>query len=348
MNYIIAKMCIKKFYIVYDYVTLHHYHEICNQTREVLIMAVIEVNKLTKDYSHGRGIYDVSFNVNKGETLGFLGPNGAGKSTTMRHLMGFTEPQKGKAEILGMKCRKEYAEILKHIGYLPGEVALPEGLSGSSFLNMMKGLRSQSKNDRVKELLSIFPVDLSQSVKKMSIGEKRKLAVIAAFMKDPEILLLDEPTSGLDPVMQERFIEFVKGEKKKGKTILLSSHIFSEVEALCDRIAIIKDGRIVSVVDAAEVKHGLRKGVEITFNNEDDFCRFQNEDFEFQKCDSQKLQINIVMEDSDVNKFLEVIVNYDMKDYKENPVTLEEYFMHFYKNDRKFGGVNSGRCNNRK
>ncbi len=306
-------------------------------------MAVIEVNNLTKDYDHGRGIYDVSFEVNKGETLGFLGPNGAGKSTTMRHLMGFAAPQKGNAKILGMGCRKEYAKILENIGYLPGEVTLPEGLNGYGFIDMMQGLRKARNQENLKKLTGIFEVDLQQKVKRMSIGEKRKLAVIAAFINDPEVLLLDEPTSGLDPVMQEKFIEFIKEEKKRGKTILLSSHMFAEVEALCDRIAIIKDGRIVSVVEAAEVKHGLRKIVEITFKGKEDYKRFLHEKFEFERMAEEQLKVDIVMEDSDVNEFLAVIVDYEVESFVENPVTLEEYFMHFYKNDRKFGGVFNGK-----
>lgn len=306
-------------------------------------MSVIAVNDLTKDYGHGRGIYDVAFGVKKGETLGFLGPNGAGKSTTMRHLMGFSKAHKGNAKILGKECRDDYATILENVGYLPGEVSLPEGLSGKGFINMMQGLRKGTNPERLKELMDIFPIDMEQNVKRMSIGEKRKLAVIAAFINDPEILLLDEPTSGLDPVMQEKFIDFIKEEKERGKTILLSSHIFSEVEALCDRIAIIKDGRIVSVVGAAEVKHGLRKVVEITFKNKEEYDRFCREDFEFEDTCDQEQRVAIILEDADVNRFLKVIINYNVLKYTENPVTLEDYFMHFYKNDKKFGGVANGK-----
>ena len=306
-------------------------------------MSVIAVNNLTKDYGHGRGIYDVSFDVKKGETLGFLGPNGAGKSTAMRHLMGFSKAHQGKAKILGKECRDDYATILENVGYLPGEVSLPEGLNGNGFINMMQGLRNGKNPERLKELTDIFPIDMEQNVKRMSIGEKRKLAVIAAFINDPEILLLDEPTSGLDPVMQEKFIDFIKEEKERGKTILLSSHIFSEIEALCDRIAIIKDGRIVSVVGAAEVKHGLRKVVEITFKNNEEYDRFRREDFEFDDTCNQEQRVNIILEDADINRFLKVIINYDVLKYVENPVTLEDYFMHFYKSDKKFGGVMNGK-----
>lgn len=311
-------------------------------------MPEIEVINLTKDYGHSRGIYDVTFEVNKGETLGFLGPNGAGKSTTMRHLMGFSKAHNGTAKILGNECRNNYARILKNVGYLPGEVSLPEGLNGHGFIDMMQGLRKAKNPERLKQLINIFSIDLNQSVKKMSIGERRKLAVIVAFMNDPEILLLDEPTSGLDPVMQEKFIDFIKEEKKRGKTILLSSHIFSEVEALCDRIAIIKDGRIVSVVNADEVKHGLRKVVDITFKSKGEYDKFKLENFEFEAIYDEEKRVEIVVEDAEVNKFLKIIINYDVIKYLENPVTLEDYFMHFYKSDRKFGGVVNGKHHKRK
>lgn len=304
---------------------------------------VIEVNNLTKDYSHGRGIYDVSFQVKKGETLGFLGPNGAGKSTTMRHLMGFTAPQKGGAWIEGFDCRKEYEKVLENVGYLPGEVVLPDGINGKGFLNMMQGLQKVQNEERLQMLLQIFPIDLKQNVKRMSVGEKRKLAVIAAFMSDSDIYLLDEPTSGLDPVMQEKFIEFIREEKKRGKTILLSSHIFSEVEALCDRIAISKEGKIISVIDAEEVKHGLRKVVQLTFSSKEDYRRFLYEKCEFTNTDDQLLRADLVMEDAQTNEFLSRIVDYQVEEFIEKPVTLEDYFMHFYKDEREFGGLGDGR-----
>ena len=226
---------------------------------------MINVSELTHDYGHGRGVFDISFDVNGGETLGFLGPNGAGKSTTMRHLMGFSKPQKGTVSIAGLDCTKQSRQIMEKVGYLPGEVALPEGLTGRAFIKMMQDMRGVKDGGRTEELLERFELDPSGNVKRMSIGEKRKLAIVAAFMSDPEILLLDEPTSGLDPVMQEEFISFIREEKQKGKTILLSSHIFSEVEALCDRIAIVKEGRLVSSVDAADVRHGLHNIMTLEF-----------------------------------------------------------------------------------
>lgn len=305
-------------------------------------MNAIEVNGLTKDYGHGRGIFEVSFAVQKGEVFGFLGPNGAGKSTTMRHLMGFSKPQKGKSVINGMDCWRDHAKIMQNVGYIPGEVALPEGLTDKGFLDMMRKLRNSNAN-RTAELLQLFEVKTGSSLKRMSIGEKRKLAIVSSFMSDPDILLLDEPTSGLDPVGQEIFIDFVKREKANGKTVLLSSHIFSEVEALCDRIAIIKDGRIVSVVNAEEVKHYKRKTFEVSFTNKADYERFANEDFEIREKFPKELRYAVAVENPQCDHFIKTIASYKVAFFSERQQTLEDYFMHFYKNDRTFGGVANGK-----
>lgn len=300
---------------------------------------MIKVNELTHDYGHGRGVFGVSFEVGKGETLGFLGPNGAGKSTTMRHLMGFSKPQKGEVSINGLDCSAKPSEIMKNVGYLPGEVALPEGLTGRQFIKMMQDMRGIRNDEKVRELLERFKLDPSGSVKRMSIGEKRKLAVVTAFMSAPEILLLDEPTSGLDPVMQEEFISFIREEKEKGRTILLSSHIFSEVEALCDRIAIIKDGRLVTTVDAAEIRHGLHNIMTVEFENAGDFSEFGRADLDFTLRDRASLKCSVVVDDQDINRFIGAIRKLRIKSFAEHSVTLEEFFMHFYKNDKHFGGV---------
>ena len=302
-------------------------------------MSVIEVKKLTKDYGHGRGVFDVSLEVAPGETLGFLGPNGAGKSTTMRHLMGFSVPQSGSVTINGLDCSRKHKDILMNVGYLPGEVALPEGLDGRGFIKMMKDMRHSDKNDRTAELLEIFRLDPDVSVRKMSIGEKRKLAVVTAFMNDPDILLLDEPTSGLDPLMQEVFIDFIREEKKRGKTILLSSHIFSEVEALCDRITIIKDGRIISTVDADRIKHGLHNIMTVEFESTEDLDRFVNSGIKPEIADRSTKRCRVIVDDSRINSFISAIKKCRIVGFHEHCVSLEEYFMHFYKNNKTFGGV---------
>lgn len=302
-------------------------------------MSSIIVNGLTHDYGHGRGVFDVSFEVADGETLGFLGPNGAGKSTTMRHLMGFSKPQSGSAAINGLDCRKRSNDVMQSVGYLPGEVAIPEGLNGRQFIKMMQDMKNCRDDKRTDYLLERFKLDPSGPVKKMSIGEKRKLAVVTAFMSDPDILLLDEPTSGLDPIMQEVFIDFIREEKQRGKTILLSSHIFSEVEALCDRIAIIKDGRLVSTVDALQIRHGLHNIMTVEFDDPQEFTEFGRQNLNFRLRDRSTLSCSVVVDDEDVNRFIRAIRNFRIKSFKEHSVTLEEYFMHFYKNDRTYGGA---------
>ena len=170
---------------------------------------IIEVSHLTKDYGYGRGVFDVSISVHKGECYGYLGPNGAGKSTTIRHIMGFSKPQQGSIKIFGIESFGHTDEILEKVGYLPGKVALPNGLTGNEFLTMMGQLRGGINKPMLDYLLQKFELDPSQDTKRMSLGVKRKLAVVAAFMNDPDVLVLDEPTSGLDPLMQKRFIDFV-------------------------------------------------------------------------------------------------------------------------------------------
>lgn len=310
-------------------------------------MSVIEVNNLTKDYGSGRGVFDVSFKVNKGEVFGFLGPNGAGKSTTIRHLMGFSKPGKGETKIFEKDTFDRYYEILGKVGYIPGEIALPQGLTGIAFLRMMQDLQKIHNEERLQELLNLFELDeitLKGETKRMSLGVKRKLAIVSAFMSDPEVLILDEPTSGLDPVMQEVFIEFVKKEKERGKTILLSSHIFTEVDATCDRIAIIKDGVIVSEFVANDLKHAKTKYYELIFENKTDCKKFikDNKKSSVLSILSEKVEdssIIISTNDDDINEVVDILSGYKIKEFTNMKETLEDYFMKFYKEDKDFGGV---------
>ena len=212
--------------------------------------AKISVSHLTKDYGQGRGVFDVSFDIGEGECFGFLGPNGSGKTTTIRHILGFSAPQSGSVQINGIDCRRNAAKLMSRVGYVPGEIAFPESMTARGFLSYLAGLRGMPTMGRCEELSRRFELDLRERIRGMSLGARRKLAVVAAFMHDPAILVLDEPTSGLDPIMQDTFIRFVQEEKRRGKTILLSSHIFNEVAAICDRIAIIKAGRIAEEFDA--------------------------------------------------------------------------------------------------
>ena len=301
---------------------------------------IINVDHLTKDYGFHRGVFDVSIKVHKGECYGYLGPNGAGKSTTIRHLMGFSKPQKGKVQIFGIDTFNNTEKILDNVGYLPGEPSIPSGLNGWGFIEMMQEMRGVKNKERLDYLLSLFKLDPSQNVKEMSLGDKRKLAVVTAFMNDPEVLILDEPTSGLDPVMQQIFIKFIIEEKKRGKTILLSSHIFSEVEATCDNISIIKDGVHVSTFNAEEIKKIHTKVFVIRAIDDENYNKYVSTcPFEIVKTNPLRRSIMVKFLDSQYKDFIKSVQNIKIDTFLEKPFTLQDYFMSFYKENKTFGGL---------
>ena len=231
-------------------------------------MSAIQIENLVRDYGGGKGVFDVSFHVDQGEAFGFLGPNGAGKTTTIRHLMGFLKPRAGKCTIDGMDCWSERDKVQARLGYIPGEISFFDDMSGTEFLRFIADYRRIGTHDRTQELLELFELDPKSKIKKMSKGTKQKLGIVAAFMHDPDIILLDEPTSGLDPLMQNRFVNFVAKEKEQGKTILMSSHIFEEVERTCDRIGIIRKGRLIAVDSAAALRERHTRSYTVTLENE--------------------------------------------------------------------------------
>lgn len=308
-------------------------------------MTIIRVENLTKDYGFGRGVFNINMAIPKGEVYGFLGPNGAGKTTTIRHLMGFSKPDSGRTQIFGLDTFDHYDEILKRVGYIPGEIALPDGLTGYEFLHMMKQLRKIKGKDRIKELLDRFELDPSGDTKRMSFGNKRKLAIVAAFLHDPEVLILDEPTSGLDPVMQDRFIEFVKEEKRRGKTILLSSHIFSEVEAVCDRVSIIKNGQIVDEFPMSKLKYAEYKRYQIVLANDEETMALHQKLAEMTDVvtidEVTKHEIRLRLHDRDINQLIQLLSHFNVLVFHHEPITLEEYFMQYYIDDVVFEGVSA-------
>ncbi|MGO1357343.1 ABC transporter ATP-binding protein [Alkalibacterium gilvum] len=297
-------------------------------------MSVIKVKHVTKDYGYGRGIFDVSFEIKEGEVFGFLGPNGAGKTTTIRHLMGFTKAQEGELYINGKNSWKS-ASIIKHdVGYLPGELAFPKNMTGDKFIKFMAEERKVTDMTRTEELKEMFELDTSEEIKEMSLGTKRKLAVVTAFMHNPKILILDEPTSGLDPVMQERFIQFILNEKAEGKTILLSSHIFSEVDATCDRIAIIKEGVVVSTIEASQLKQNVNKAFKIEFINSEDYKKFmERTKFPIAIERPKQNQVKLNLTDEKMQQLFTELSEVKVNFISEIKFTLEDYFMDFY--DRK-------------
>lgn len=231
-------------------------------------MSVINIENLVRDYGGGKGVFDISFHVNRGEAFGFLGPNGAGKTTTIRHLMGFLKPKSGKCTIDGLDCWRERDKVQARLGYIPGEISFFENMTGTEFLKFVTEYRKIGTQSRMKELLECFELDPKNKIKKMSKGMKQKLGIVVAFMHDPDILILDEPTSGLDPLMQSRFVNLVAEEKEHGKTILMSSHVFEEVERTCDRIGIIRKGRMAAVDSAAALRERHTRCYTVTLESE--------------------------------------------------------------------------------
>ena len=227
--------------------------------------AIIEVQGLTKSYGSKHGIADVSFSVDKGEVFGFLGPNGAGKTTTIRILMALIRADAGTARIGGLDCWRQSVEIKKVVGYVPGEPALDPNLTGGQILEFFAHLRGGVDQKYLKKLIERFDLDTSRKFRQYSTGNKRKVVLIQAFMHRPGLVILDEPTSGLDPLNQQEFDRMVKEVRDEGRTVFLSSHILSEVEKTCTRVAIIRAGSIVRIGGVNEVTAIKRYEMTITF-----------------------------------------------------------------------------------
>jgi len=289
---------------------------------------MLSVEGLTKRFPGGKGIEDVTFTVHRGEVFGFLGPNGAGKSTTIRHMMGFMKPDRGKVTLLGFDTWKQQGAFRRQVGYLPGEIAFLEGMTGIAFLEFlarMQGVDSSAKRGRLIERLQF---DARTPIRKMSKGMKQKVGIVAAFMHDPELIVLDEPTSGLDPLMQRTFIELVLEEKARGTTFLMSSHSFPEIERTCDRAAIIKDGRIVAVRDIGELQSMQRKRIELTFERPEDAERFARS--EGMLVESRSGNRVVVAVSGSMSELIRAAAACSALSLDPAAQSLEDVFMHFY------------------
>lgn len=292
---------------------------------------MIQVDHLTKEFSDQKGLFDVSIKVEKGQIFGFLGPNGAGKSTTIRHLMGYMEPQKGQAKINGYDCWSESEKIHRILGYVPGEIAFVEGMSAIDFLNLMSGMRNTNSTLRRQELIERFDLDIKVPIRKMSKGMKQKLAIISAFMHDPDVIILDEPSSGLDPLMQKAFVDLLHEEKNKGKTILISSHIFSELEDTADVIAIIRKGRIIKIQDVHSLRGEMAKNIyEVEFHNQTDMMEIINSNLTINSYSGNKV---IIAVDREINEIFGKLSKYKIKTFDISQQRLEDVFMKYYYNE---------------
>lgn len=299
-------------------------------------MSVIEVSHVTRDYGAGRGIFDVNLSVEEGEVYGFLGPNGAGKTTTIRHLLGFIRAKEGSCRILGHDCFTEAALIGSQTGYLAGEIVFPEDMTGLGLLNFLANLRGIRDEKRMQELLDMFELNPAGRIRRMSKGMKQKLGIVSAFMGNPRILILDEPTSGLDPLMQNRFVELILQEKKKGTTILMSSHMFEEVERTCDRTAMIKSGRIAALenMESLHSKKSRRYVVTLAETGRGPELAEACTQAGYAAQAEQDGRVSVTVSDH-IPEFLKRLSQWPVQDLTvENP-SLEELFLHYYGGDEK-------------
>ncbi|WP_242320348.1 ATP-binding cassette domain-containing protein [Bacillus cereus group sp. BfR-BA-01349] len=293
---------------------------------------MISVQDVTKQFSNGKGLFHITFDVKKGEVFGYLGPNGAGKSTTIRNLMGFIKPTAGKATIFGLDCWNEAAKIQREVGYLPGEISFIEGMNGLEFLKLMQGMRGLKDTKRRDELIERLQFDVKTQIRKMSKGMKQKVGIVAAFMHDPEVLILDEPTSGLDPLMQQVFIDLILEEKQRGKTILMSSHIFTEIERTCDRVAIIKDGRLVTVENIHDLQSMRRQVIDVTVSSQEEIESLTKCNLQFEAVKGREASIIV---QGNYQTVLQTLSNYNVTALQTRVMDLEHLFMHYY--DKKEG-----------
>jgi ABC-2 type transport system ATP-binding protein len=293
-------------------------------------MAYMEIEHMTKDYGEGRGIFDINLSIEKGDVFGFVGTNGAGKTTLIRHLMGFIKPQSGRATINGLDCWNQSAEVKRLVGYIPGEIAFPDAPTGTAFLKRQAELLGLTDMSYAETMINKLQLDPSANLKRMSKGMKQKTAIIAALMAESDILIMDEPTTGLDPLMRTEFVSLLREEKKKGTTIFMSSHMFEEVEETCDKVAMIKDGKLIAVKSTAEIKHSEEKVYNIAFATVEAYERFIHESFSIIGQNEVKQEVSIQLHDRQINTLFHTLKAYNIKYMTETKYTLEKYFNSLY------------------
>lgn len=288
---------------------------------------MIEVHQLTQIYKSGKGIFDLNFSIKEGEVFGYLGPNGAGKTTTIRNILGFANANKGKATIRELDCRKDAAKLQEIVGYLPGEIAFFDNMKGLEFLKFVGDMHNITNNLLRDQLIEQFELDASGSIRKMSKGMKQKLGIIATFMCDPEVYILDEPTSGLDPFMQNVFMELIETEKARGKTIMMSSHIFEEVQRSCDRAGIIREGRLVAIEDIKSLNTMKSREFIVTLKTKTDANKLLKSGLETERQDEKKILIRV---GKNFDTFIRTLSAFKVTNLDVRRCSLEDIFMNYY------------------
>ena len=298
---------------------------------------VIELSHVTKDYGKGRGIFDISFKIPKGCVFGYCGTNGSGKTTTLRHIMGFLKPDKGYVKVNGLDPWKNGEKIKKDIGYLPGEIAFPPLENGSAFIKGQADMIHLTDMSKAERIINAMQLDPTANLRRMSKGMKQKTAIVVTFMHSPDIILLDEPTTGLDPLMREAFINILEEEKARGATILMSNHMFDELDETCDYVGFIKDGQLVDIVDMKEIHNRPFREFVVCFFKKDEFDKaFTSGPFQVKNKSENLLTLIVRVELKDTEAFLAELGKYTLKSVNELKYTLEKYFMD------NFGGNENG------
>jgi len=295
---------------------------------------IIQTNQLTKSYGRSRGIIDVTFDIQQGEVFGFLGPNGAGKTTTMRTLMGLLHANSGSATIGGLDCWAQSTEVKKLVGYLPGEFAFDPGLRGAQIIEYLGHLRGGVDQPYLRSLVERLGLDPSKRFREYSHGNKQKVGLVQAFMHQPRLLILDEPTSGLDPLNQQEFYKMVAEVRAEGRTVFLSSHILPEVEHTCDRVAIIREGRLIKVDHVSSLKEIHQHDVEITFAGlaEASWFKVAGVANVAAAADEHTLQLSV---QGDLRELIHIASQHNATNITTHEPTLEEVFLRFYASDQQ-------------
>ncbi len=289
-------------------------------------MDVINIQHLTKDYGNGKGIFDINISIKKGEMFGFVGTNGAGKTTTLRHIMGFLKPDKGEVKVMGLDAWKQADKVKEYVAYIPGEIAFPDLKNGVEFLKSQEEFYGMKDSTYTNEILKKLHLDPTAGLKQMSKGMKQKTAIVACFMRNADILILDEPTTGLDPLMRVAFIDIIKQEKAKGKTILMSSHMFEELQETCDRVALIDRGHIVSIANVQDIKNRPFSEFKIEFLHKEDYVSFKKLSYNIVRDQEKYQQVTISIAKDKENELFTDLKKYKLKFIAEVSYNLETYF----------------------
>ena len=296
---------------------------------------VIKLENLTKDYGDNKGIFGLNLEIKKGEMMGFVGTNGSGKTTTIRSILGYIQPTFGKAYVFGKEAWEHSSEYAKDVGYVAGEIGFPDLPTGTAFLKSQAGFFKLEDMSYANELIKKLQLDPRANLKRMSKGMKQKTALVAALMNDAPVLILDEPTTGLDPLMRLAFLDIIKEEHKKGKTIFMSSHMFNEMEETCDRVALIDNGHIIDVADMKKIRNRPVKDFKIEFNKKKDSDRFKKLGYQITRDQEQYNQITVNIKNDEINKLFGDLKAFDVKFLSEVKYTLEKYFKEVLKEKKE-------------